>query len=171
MSNVPVNLETAKNVAQILAVVAGGVWAYYSFVRSRTFKPMLDLSLTGAMHICEGGTADILFTLQIKNIGKARVKIAQEGTALTIWEAVPITAETPTSPAWRQVVVASVFKKHDWIEPGETIRDPQIWKVSLNETTAFKLDLRILCKRTVWPRIEWNDSLIIPTQPDVTKKI
>ena len=40
-----VSSEAARNYAETLAILAGGVWALYTFVLRRESKPALDIAL------------------------------------------------------------------------------------------------------------------------------
>ena len=59
--------------------------------------------------------------------------------------------------AWQQLMVLPVFENHEWIEPGETIKDQLLLKLPTVESGALKLKLRIVGKK-----IEWNEGSIIP---------
>jgi hypothetical protein len=150
-------LEFAHTFAETAALVLAGVWAYYKFFRGRTFRPRLELTVSGTIRQT-GTSAELLALAQIKNVGLSKLVVSQAGTALVILRSLPITEETGPLVPWEQVSVLPVFEKHAWIEPAETITDQQLLQLSFAESTAIKLDLRVVASK-----IEWNHVSIVPT--------
>jgi hypothetical protein len=147
-------LENAKTISEIIAFFIGGLWAYYKFFRGRTFKPRLEFVVSGSVHRA-GNSAELLASIQMKNVGLSKVRISQRGSALSAFRSLP--GGPGRNVEWGQLVVLPVFEKHAWIEPGETIKDQMLVRVAVAESTALKLDLRIVANG-----IEWNESSIIP---------
>jgi hypothetical protein len=68
-------LDDAKSVAEIigtlitaLAVIVGAVWAYYRFVKGRTYRPRLEVSMGGEW-LTVDGTRLLLARVRLRNIG------------------------------------------------------------------------------------------------------
>jgi hypothetical protein len=97
----------AASIATLLAIGFGGVWAYYKFIRSRTFRPRLSVEILGQWRDADGRegreVADgraypgrlglrlrrpkayvFHVRLRVTNIGAAKVTLKQLGTGLTI---------------------------------------------------------------------------------------
>jgi hypothetical protein len=150
-------LENAKTISEIIAICIGGLWAYYKFFRGRTFKSRLEFLVSGLVHH-DANSAELLASAQMKNIGLSKIRISQRGSALSAFRSLPTgRPDRPTIVEWEQLVVLPVFEKHAWIEPDETIKDQMLIRVDLAESTALKLDLRIVANK-----IEWNESSIVP---------
>jgi hypothetical protein len=41
--------DTTAHVASVLAVFAGAVWAYFKFIKSRTFYPRMQMTCSGTL--------------------------------------------------------------------------------------------------------------------------
>lgn len=80
-----------------LAVIAGGVWAYYEFVRGRTFHPRISIEVLGQWRATSDGQprrswlalqqqrpkAHVLHVrVRVTNIGAGKVMLRQYYTAL-----------------------------------------------------------------------------------------
>jgi hypothetical protein len=68
-------LDNVKTVVDIIgtgvtaaAVIIGGIWAYFKFVKGRTFRPRLEVGLAGQWRLFNG--KDLLHArVTLKNIG------------------------------------------------------------------------------------------------------
>jgi hypothetical protein len=83
--------ETFKNVtagvasiSTVLAIIVGAIWAWFKFVRGRTFQPRVSVEMLGQWRPVDGEQADTssLFhaRVRINNIGAAKVTLKQYGT-------------------------------------------------------------------------------------------
>lgn len=132
--------DTFKNVAGGIssiitgaAVVIGGLWTYFKFLRGRTFHPRLAVRLDGEWRRLEG--ADVLHVrVTVTNIGATKVALNQFGSGLEI--GFPASVQDGDEVSWKKIPqgghgpdeqpparVFSVLTEHEWIEPGETVCD------------------------------------------------
>ena len=70
-----ISLDQVKTLVDILgtivtaiAVVVAGVWAYFNFVKGRTYRPRLEISLSGKWH-AGSGTNWFHLVISVKNMG------------------------------------------------------------------------------------------------------
>lgn len=160
-----------------LAVVAGGVWAYYKFIQGRTFRPRISVEVLGQWRTIDGAQAHrsrLAFGRQpqvahalhvricVKNIGAAKVTLKQRDTGLTVSlpnEEQPV---LPHSVGWGNALALhstpgnegmfKVFEEHEWIEPGETISEHVLLDLGRSPTIA-KLEVYLLWSSGRWERI------------------
>lgn len=104
------------------AVVIGGVWAYFKFVKGRTFRPHVEIGVSGRW-LGPRGSAGLLLAVRLKNIGSGKVELRQEGTGVRLRQPADHQLPEPAETAWVDHGVYEIFVEHDWIEPGETIED------------------------------------------------
>jgi hypothetical protein len=149
-------LANIKTIVETAAVIVGGIWAYYKFFRGRTFRPRLELAISGRASEATGLT-NVLISVQLNNVGLSRVAISQEGSAIRVFATDPTKTDGPAE--WQRAITVGVFEKHGWIEPGETITDQVLVSVAGVGHKAVKLELRL-----VGDHIEWNALCII--EPD-----
>jgi hypothetical protein len=151
-------LSNIKTIVETAAVIVGGIWAYYKFFRGRTFRPRLELAISGRASEAKGHT-NVLIAVQLKNVGLSKVAISQEGSAIRVFASDP--TKTDGVAEWQRAITVGVFEKHGWIEPGETITDQALISVAGIGHMAVKLELRL-----VGNHIEWNALSIVEPQKD-----
>lgn len=157
-------LSAIESGGTVVALIVGGVWAYFKFIKDRVYRPRLDVTI-------EAGTLPIedrrqlVCRLSVKNIGTCKVKLLQEGTGLRVSSM----SEFPndfTEPDWAAEKVHEVFKQHEWIESSETIRHELIFPLA-NPHRPLLIEARLVCKMprsniTIYGRKiairEWEES-------------
>jgi len=149
-------LDIIDKATKILALFIGAGWAYLNYRRGRTFTRRLEPTVTGKTTRSKGALL-LSAVAQVKNVGLSKVTIQQRGTALEVLAVVNRSNEQKLSLGTEEVAVRSVFEKHRWVEPGETIEESFVLPVPERlETVAFRLRVRIVSNR-----IEWNcDSVV-----------
>jgi hypothetical protein len=153
-------LSDIKTIVETVAVIVGGIWAYYKFFRGRTFKPRLEPAISGRASEAKGLT-NVLISVELKNVGLSKVAISKEGSAMRVFATDP--AKTDGVAVWQRAITVGVFEKHGWIEPGETITEQALISVAGIGHKAIKLELRL-----VGNHIEWNALSII--EPEKNSK-
>lgn len=149
-------LEVLQSGATILAIIAGGVWAYYNFFKGRIYKPRLEPKITGAL-FAKNGENFLIVTAQLKNVGLSAVRIDRKGSALRLFAY----TDPPDFSRVRKVQktrlhTVDVFEEHGWIEPGEIIDDQRLFSLPKNGFVALSAEIRL-----VSDKIEWNAASII----------
>jgi hypothetical protein len=138
------------DIVTAVAVVVGGLWAYFKFVRGRTYKPRLSVHI-GAQWRKPDGIGDALHVrVRVTNIGASKVSLNQYGTGLII--AFPAVTQhlPPDDIVWEPVLLREgqerwfeIFKEHSWIEPNETVSDDLLLSLDRPPTIA-KLEVRLI---------------------------
>src|SRR6185295_3071604 len=64
--------DAFANLTQSLALIAGGVWAYFKFAKGRTFQDRLIPTVTGKV-LSIDGSVFLIVTVQIKNVGLSKL--------------------------------------------------------------------------------------------------
>lgn len=135
----------------IVALVIGGIWAYFNFFKGRTYRPRLELQIDGRV-MCKEETSYVAVRVRMKNVGLTKFEMQRESSGLKVSSYETLTdLEYALSPrAEPQGGVFSMFQFHQWIEPGETIEDEHLVAVPGCEHLAFLLEYRIPSKRITW---------------------
>ncbi len=153
-------LKDIEILLRALAILVGGLWAYFKFARGRTFWRRLEPAITAEV-VHDGPVAMIVTVLTLKNVGLAQVPIVHEGSALRIYS-----TETPHKPIggqpmeWTEQGIRSVFEEHDWVESGETICDEQLIPVGAGDHCALRLELLVRSEK-----VRWNAVKIVFAKP------
>ena len=143
----PTDLETVVDIAGTLvtaaAVIIGGLWAYFRFIKDRVYRPRLEVGLFGQWRQLSGRPV-LHARVTVKNIGATDVELLQEGTGLTVKRGVDVQPVPPAATAWEPVAAFSILEDHQWIEPNETVSDDLLLRlgVATPEPTLFRASLR-----------------------------
>lgn len=135
------------------AVIVGGIWAYYKFIRGRTYRPRLAVDLAGQWRRLD--ESDVLhLRVRVTNIGASKVALNQYGTGLQVafpgerrnneirWEKVRLKSGNEPSAADAERVF-EVLLEHAWIEPGETVSDDLLLDLG-RPPSMYKLELTLM---------------------------
>jgi hypothetical protein len=143
-------LDDAKTVAEIigtlitaLAVIVGAVWAYYRFVKGRTYRPRLEVSMGGEW-LTVDGTRLLLARVRLRNIGASVVELLQKGTGLRV--SALADSDSPGRLSWVPGRVYTIFEEHEWIEPGETVSDDMLLRLAVAEGQPVLFEARLVWK-------------------------
>lgn len=154
-----------EQVMTILAIVLGGAWAYFNFIKGRVYHPRLEPRVSAVLKPSPN-FKHVLINAEVKNVGLSNVPIQKEGTGIRL---LALTQENYVTTGWEidwedhHLVTLSVFESHGWIEPGETIREQRLIPLREEGLLALRVELRIVSKG-----IEWNDATTIDATPPVT---
>jgi hypothetical protein len=118
------------DIVTALAVLVGGLWAYFKFVRGRTYKPRLSVHMAAQWRNLEGVGDALHVRIRVTNIGASKVSLNQHGTGLVVAFPADVQHVAPDDVAWSPVVLPGgnecwfeIFTEHAWVEPNETVSD------------------------------------------------
>jgi hypothetical protein len=158
----PTLLENIKTIAEIVgtsvtaaALLVGGIWAYFKFVKGRTYRPRLEVGLSGQWRLI-GGKDFLQARITVKNIGASVVTLLQKGTGLRVSVLAPDQPMAPASVAWKELMVFEVLADHEWIEPGETVSDDLLLDLGASEPVATLFEARL-----VWRWSKTGDNIVV----------
>src|SRR5690349_2715001 len=111
-----------QNIVQVLALCAGGCWAYFKFVKARTFKQSLTPAVTGRFVMLDE-MVYLIATIQIKNVGSSRIDFDREASGLILYEYTTRSEVTVHAVTDERVTSFPIFeaKEERYAEPKEDI--------------------------------------------------
>lgn len=145
----PSGLDNLKTVVEIIgtsvtavAVVVGAIWAYFKFVKGRTYRPRLSVGLSGQWLVIDGKPM-LMARITVKNLGASVITLRQFGTGLRVSALAGEQPAPPTPATWDELRVFEVLREHEWIEPAETVSDDLLLDLGLPRpaTTLFEARL------------------------------
>jgi hypothetical protein len=143
-------LGGARDIASILgttttmlAVIFGGLWAYFKYVRGRTYRPRLAVTMRAQWRVIDGRHL-LHARVIVKNIGVSVVTLRQLGTGLRVSVPDAQQPDPPTALSWQVVGVFDILTEHQWIEAGETVSDDQLIHIDLVEPQTTLLETRLV---------------------------
>ncbi len=143
ISDVQAVVSALSSAITALAVLIGGLWAYFKFVRGRTYRPRLSVTMSAQWHPLNGRPM-LHARITVKNIGASIVTLRQRGgTGLGIGV---LSSDQPAPPAaaeWEVIRVFEILRDHEWIEPGETVSDDLLLDLDSDEPEVLLFEARL----------------------------
>lgn len=116
-------------VVTAIAVIVGGLWAYFKLIKGRTFRPHVEVGVSTEWLGTEGELG-VKISVALKNIGAAKVGLLHQGTGIRVRRISGDQEKAPAEASWEDLGgVYEVFVHHEWIEPGETVVDDLLIRV------------------------------------------
>jgi hypothetical protein len=148
--------DMAGHVGTLVGLGIAGVWAYFNFVKSRTYYPRMELAVSGELRT-QDGWQYLVPRVTLKNIGNAKVELNQSGSGYRIWVTKGESRDAGELVWSGGKPVFSIFTDHQWIEPGESIFDELSLFALPSDCVAAKIQVRLSApigwlsrKNTVW---------------------
>jgi hypothetical protein len=160
-------VETLEHLVTIAAVVLGGAWAYFKFVRGRVFTTRLEPTVAGRM-VQAGNARFAVVTVSIHNVGLTRVDIDKARSTVEVLAYPPGNYLPEFHNAFLDTLgVIRAVAHHAWIEPDECVVEEHVVALPAQPLLALRLQLRVLQqRRAVWlPGVEWNAVAIVTPAP------
>jgi hypothetical protein len=143
-------IDNVKTVVDIIgtavtatALIIGGIWAYFKFVKGRTYRPRLEVGLSGQWRLVDGKHL-LHARITVKNIGASKVTLLQRGTGLGLSVLAPNQPLAPASVSWKRLSVSEILGKHQWIEPEEAVSDDLLLDLGLAEPKPTLFEARLV---------------------------
>lgn len=127
-----------------VALIVGGYWAYYKFIKGRAFRPHVEVSTTGSWLDSEGSLG-LHLAVQLRNVGSGKVELVQRGTGVMVSRIADEQDSPPAETQWTALGVFEIFTEHEWIEPGETISDELLVRLPL-EPQVLEARVRLVLR-------------------------
>jgi len=124
MASIVVWQESASTIADLVtaaALVVGGAWGYFRFIRGRVFARRAEVTLGAA--ILPEPLSGLQVTVAVRNTGASKISLSD----IRFVETFGITGSdwpTNTNADWGKPIISTrVLNSHDWIESGETVQE------------------------------------------------
>jgi hypothetical protein len=154
-----------KDAITAAAIVLGGIWTYFNFIKGRIYRPRLEPGICGKV-FRENGITFVISKAELKNIGLSKVDIKQMGLAIIVHSYQVADTASITTADKTQLATFPVFENHEWIEPGELIKDEQLFQVPEYKGTGIRVELRF-----VYNGIEWNAGSVAELSCDAERTL
>lgn len=133
--------DTAQKIAATAAILGTAGWAYFKFVRGRTFRRRLELTISGEVRR-RPGIVYLLTNSTVKNIGLSKFEIDHEKSGLRVMTHVSEDAVAAARLVeWRPLSTWSVFEEQRLLEPSEPAAEELLIEIPDEGFLAFKLQL------------------------------
>jgi hypothetical protein len=144
------SLDVIGKLITTIAIVIGGVWAYFKYIKGRLFHPRLELHIDGKF-VIQGSIPHLLLNYEIKNIGLSKVDLNKGSSGIRILKYNPPGDSLEIESAdWKHIGSFPVLEKHSWVESNEVIKESSLYSITDADNIVYRADLRIVGKEKSW---------------------
>jgi hypothetical protein len=156
-------VETAKGVGDIVqavAILVGGIWAYFKFVRGRTFAYRGQLSIEGKW-VQRGSFSAVHAHVIFENTGASQIPLSDKVKIVRAYATTAANWEGGHGVDWKEPLLTSpVFTEHAWVEPKEPIEDDVLLPIPrhIDSTSvfAYRVESVVGSKRRRGKAMKWT---------------
>jgi hypothetical protein len=143
-TNIKTAFETVQSLATILAIIFGGIWTYYNFIKGKIYQPRLEPKISGRI-INKGGVDYLVVIAQLKNVGITSVDL-DSGCAITVfsYQPAPAAPSSVNDAFIKKLAVLPVFTGDTSIVVGATNEDQRLLELPAKGDVAFRIQLRVV---------------------------
>jgi hypothetical protein len=161
LSTVQTWADIAQKTAATVAIVGTAGWAYFKFVRGRTFRRRLELTISGEVRRGPG-IVYLLTNSTAKNIGLSKFEIDHDKSGLRVMTHASEGAVTePRLAEWHPLSSWPVFEGHGLLEPGEPAAEELLIEIPDEGFSAFRLQLWVSSTRDE----SWEVTAVVNLEP------
>lgn len=144
------DLNNCKTILEIIALLAGGTFAYMKFVHGRLFQPKLDIEADGK-EICVTGESQVLVSIRVKNVGFSRVYIDETTSVLRVFtEDQRPNLDFTDVAMWRRIATVPLLAAHEYIDPLEVIRETELFSIKCQEHSCLRFEITVSSVGRIW---------------------
>ena len=136
--------DAVANISQSLALITGGVWAYFKFAKGRTFQDRLIPNVSGRF-VAIDKSVFLVVTMELKNVGLSRIAFDQTASSLFVFEYVASEAEEILSVNNNRLASVRMFGDKDrYMEPNEVIERQCLIALPRIPNIGYQLEVEVL---------------------------
>jgi len=133
-----------QSVVQTFAFLVGGIWAYYKFVKGRSFQDSLSPAISGRLASIDGAVY-LVISIQIKNAGSTKVDFNHKGSAVIVYEYTATSEAEIHTVADKRLTAFDLFKPNEkYVEPNEVIELRSFIAIPGPVQLGYRIEVEIL---------------------------
>lgn len=154
-------ISAGATIVQTTALLVGGAWGYFKFVRGRTFAHRTELGVKGELLTSEARSA-IRAQVTLRNTGASDIPLRV--AVVYVYAIGPSEWQPGSSPSWKKVGVAKVLANHAAVEAQESIFEEALVPLpdEAEEPLAYRLELQVYDQREAGGATQWSSQSIVP---------
>lgn len=154
----------ALNIVQAVAIVVGGSWVYFKFLRSRTFARRAELDVEASIQGVNGGQI-VKVEVTLKNAGLSKLPLRLNRKVVMVSGVQSDERIVGANLIWHDYMITPIFTAHQWVEPQEIIQDEVLVPVDSagGKWLAFRAEVVVTGQRPWFQRRDpvWSAPKII----------
>ncbi|HJS25048.1 MAG TPA: hypothetical protein VJ751_11890 [Pyrinomonadaceae bacterium] len=149
--------DTLAKVAQILAIIAGGWWTYFKFIKGRVYQESLIPEVSGKLLTIDSETY-LIANVRLENVGQSLIEFAPDASTLRIFNYTSSTSSEIIPVKDNQLAQFVALDKLS-IEPNEIIQRMVFMSVPVEVRLGLRLELLIISNYR--RRYSWRTSFLV----------
>jgi hypothetical protein len=144
-------VEVIESVLTSLAILIAGVWAYYHYLKGRSYHPRIELDVSGRV-VRDDDRVFLCAVVTAENVGYSKLKIAQQDTGLRVLAypaAIPGDAPEFFGVRPQHLGTVPILAKHRWLEPNEKTSDEWMFCVPM-APVAYRVEAKVVSDHVSW---------------------
>ena len=134
--------QIVNQAAQVLALVVGASWAYFKFIRGRTFARRGEVEVEGVLR-GYGQDWVVQAKVLLRNTGLSRLPLRQRSKIARLYGTSRSKWSTERNFGWEKLMLTPVLEKHAWVEAQESVKDEVLIPVRQGDWLALKIEVEI----------------------------
>lgn len=119
--------DVANNIITSGAVVIGGVWVYFNYIRGRTFARRAELGVTSSLE--RGNSLYLCATVTLKNSGQSNLPLNENMKVIRLSGIADRTSDGIGVAKWQRIMTLPILEQHAWLEALETVTDTVVYSL------------------------------------------
>ena len=167
-------IGAVASAVQVAAILVAGIWAYYKFVRGRTFHRRAEIDTTPSL--LGDSPPSVRVKASLRNTGAADIPLRAKTIRVSTFERTAV--DDKNRPNWHEIAHGSVFTDHERLESQETITDDVV--IPLPEIERGLTALLVKCivyekrkqrwyKRKRGGGVAWTSTSVLPLRHESEK--
>lgn len=153
--------DTLAKVVQIFAIIGGGWWTYFKFIKGRTYQESLIPTVSGKLLTIDSQTY-LIVDIRVENVGQSVVELAPNASALRIFGYMSSTSSEITTV--KDDELAQFVALNDLsLEPNEIIQKTVFMNIPVEVRLCLRLELKIISNHR--KKYNWAASSLVEKSP------
>ncbi len=115
------------------AIFIGGIWAYFKFIRGRTFAHRAELDVAVSLED-SNGRLYLSVAITLKNTGLSRLPLNSDMKVVRLFRMVSESDSAVYSAEWERISTVAILDQHDRLEAQEIVTDTLVYCLSGADT-------------------------------------
>ena len=149
--------DTLAKVVQILAIIVGGWWGYFKFIKGRVYQESLIPTVSGKLLTIDAQTY-LIANISVRNVGQSVVEFATDASALRVFGYTSSTSSEIMTVKDEELAQFVALEELS-IEPNEIIENMRFMSIPIEVRLGLRLELEIISNHR--KRYYWTTSFIV----------
>jgi len=153
--------DTLNKLVQIFAIIVGGWWTYFKFIKGRAYQESLIPMVSGKLLTIDSQTY-LVANIRLENVGQSLIEFAPDASTLRIFDYTSSPSSEIIAVKDNQLGQFVAVDKLS-IEPNEIIQRTVFMSVPVDVRLGLRLELLIMSNHK--KKFIWRTSFLIEKNP------